>query len=118
MSIQSIIRFIGFAAEITALKVSNTLLPRCAYDNIVKRVARDMRVSVPDPEAFVRMTSGERYMDAMKSTFASMMLDLKNVAKPGSIVPPLTFIDRVTLEPIRLEDISSKPIVINIGSAS
>jgi hypothetical protein len=136
--------FVGFAIPLSALLVCKMILPNSMYESIVNYTADKFFMPPPNnrgmcnmyekslnPRTFLMWTTSN--LNAVKSTFSSMMLEMGCTAHVGSkIDEEIEFIEYSTLAPKKLSDFripedeqtpllaieDSKPIVLNIGSTS
>jgi hypothetical protein len=149
--------FVTFAIPLSMLLVCKVILPTSIYESIVNYTADKIFMPPQDnrgmctmyeksitPRTFLMWSTSN--LQAVKSTFSSMLLELGCTAHVGSSIDEeIEFIEYSTLAPKRLSDFcipeeeqttmvavdyqqpkvaveetntSSKPIVINIGSTS
>lgn len=136
--------FVSFAVPLSFLLVCKVVLPNSMYESIVNFAADNIFMPPPDnrgmctmyekslnPRTFLMWTTSN--LNAVKSTFSNMMLEMGCTAHVGSqIDEEIEFVEYSTLAPKKLSDFcipedeqtplmaieDPKPIVLNIGSTS
>lgn len=147
--------FVSFAIPLSMLLMCKVVLPTSMYESIVNYTADKIFMPPPDnrgmctmyeksitPRTFLMWSSSS--LQAVKSTFSSMLLEMGCTAHVGSSIDEeIEFIEYSTLAPKRMSDFcipedeqthmmaieynddcetiskkSGKPIIINIGSTS
>lgn len=138
--------FVSFAVPLSFLLMCKVVLPNGMYESMVNFTADKLFMPPPDnrgmctmyekslsPRTFLMWTTSN--LNALKSTFSSMILELGCTAHVGSqIDEEIEFIEYSTLAPKRLSDFripedeqtpmvaigseTVKPIILNIGSTS